>query len=527
MAGGLDTRGGMDGFAQGFGLVTNLMAQKDQRELQRAHLEQQAEDRQYGRDIQQQEMGLRKDDLAYRRETDQRNYTDTQDQRAYLRQRDADNAERQDRQFRANQGLQAASLRQSAARMEREDQRFDMQQQQFNRQVQQQDKDRQQQQDTLTAKSAYAKIQAGADLDENDLEVFKRNPWMDPRHVLSPHMQADVETAGKVFTGQLNSNAPEALDAVNRVFGPEIQKGGGGQKRIVQVMPGQTKGTVVFELEVTGEDGKKYNAPMTKNRGTANDADDDVLEIPIEKLVDRVSGYKLLSGVFNTPENRQAAQRYGQQMGLAAPDTTSKPLAAPIQKAEDKDLEAIAAASTMNDQLARIGDQISTGKLNLGPVNNKLAAARNMLGASNEASRNYGSLSSTLEQLRNASLRLNAGVQTDGDAQRAWNELITNINDPALVQQRLTEIMALNEKAMQLKTNMIQQRRHNARVEPLDIGTVIPQTDQQPGLKMPRAEAAPRQQQSAAPRIATDDDYNRLPSGTVFIDPNGKQRVKP
>ena len=73
MAGGLDTRGGMDGFTQGFGLVSNLLAQKDQRALQQAQLAQQAEDRQYGREIQQQEMGLRKDDLAYRRETDQRN----------------------------------------------------------------------------------------------------------------------------------------------------------------------------------------------------------------------------------------------------------------------------------------------------------------------------------------------------------------------------------------------------------------------------------------------------------------------
>lgn len=529
MAGGLDTRGGMDGFAQGFGLVTNLLAQKDQKEIQRAQLAQHAEDRQYGREIQQQEMGLRKDDLAYRRETDQRNYADTQDQRQYLRQRDADNASRQDRQFQASYGLQAAGQQQAAARMQREDQRFDMQQQQFSRQIDQQDKAQQQKQDALIAKSAYAKIAAGGDLDENDLQVFKRNPWMDPRHVLSPQMKSDVDTAGRVFAGDLNSNAPEALDAVNRVFGPDIQKGGGGQKKIVQVLPGQTKGTVVFELEVTGEDGQKYNAPMTKNRGTTTDGDEDVLEVPIEKLVDRVSGYKLLSGAFNTPENRHAALRYGQQMGLAPADASSKPLAAPIQKAEDGDLDAIANAQTMNQSLGRISKQISDGKLNLGPIANRVSEVRNSTGTSTEESRNYGSLNATLERLRNDSLRLNAGVQTDGDAQRAWNELVTNLNDPKLVQQRLDEISSLNERAIQLKTNMIQQRRQNARAEPLDIGTVIPQagTAQQRGLQLPQATAPARQQSAAAPSIATDDDYNRLPSGTVFIDPNGKQRVKP
>lgn len=512
MAGGLDTRGGMDGFAQGFGLVTNFLAQKDQRELQRAQLAQQAEDRQYGREIQQQELGLRKDDLAHRRDIDQRNYADARDQRQYLRQRDSDNAARQDRQFQATYGLQLAGQRQAAARMQREDQRFELQQKQVNHQIDQQDKARQQQQDTLVAKSAYAKIAAGGDLDEGDLEVFKRNPWMDPRHVLSPQMQDDVDTAGRVFTGDLNSNSPEALAAVNRVFGPEIQKGSGGQKRVVQVVPGRTPGTVVFELEVTGEDGKKYNAPMTKNRGTANDADDDILEVPIEKLADRVSGYKLLSGAFNTPEMKQAALKYGRQLGLAPADPASKPLAAPVQKAEDQDLEAIAAASTMNDQLARIGEQISTGKLNLGPLNNKVSAVRNMAGMSNEESRNYGSLNATLEQLRNASLRLNAGVQTDGDAQRAWNELVTNLNDPALVQQRLTEIMALNERAMQLKTNMIQQRRHNARAEPLDIGTVIPQVDQQHGLQVPGEKGATRRQTSTSKSTTSE-----LPHGAKFL----------
>ncbi|WP_421552232.1 hypothetical protein [Pseudomonas yamanorum] len=529
MAGGLDTRGGMDGFAQGFGLVTNLLAQKDQKEIQRAQLAQHAEDRQYGREIQQQEMGLRKDDLAYRRETDQRNYADTQDQRQYLRQRDADNASRQDRQFQASYGLQAAGQQQAAARMQREDQRFDLQQQQLTRQMSRQDKAELEQKDALIARSAYAKIAAGGDLDDNDLEVFKRNPWFDPRHVLAPSMQADVQTAGKVFSGDLNSNSPEALDAVNRMFAPNIQQGGGGKKRIVQVLPGRTEGTVAFELEVTGDDGKKYTAPMTKSRGTATDADDEVLEMPIDKLVDRVSGYKLLNGVFSIPENRQAALRYGQQMGLAPKDQMSKPLAAPIQKAEDGDLDAIANAQTMNQSLGRISKQISDGKLNLGPIANRVSEVRNSTGTSTEESRNYGSLNATLERLRNDSLRLNAGVQTDGDAQRAWNELVTNLNDPKLVQQRLDEISSLNEKAIQLKTNMIQQRRQNARAEPLDIGTVIPQAGsaQQRGLQLPQATAPARQQSAAAPSIATDDDYNRLPSGTVFIDPNGKQRVKP
>lgn len=42
-------------------------------------------------------------------------------------------------------------------------------------------------------------------------------------------------------------------------------------------------------------------------------------------------------------------------------------------------------------------------------------------------------------------------MQTDGDAQRAWNELLTNINDPRVVRQRLVEIQSLNERAAKLR----------------------------------------------------------------------------
>ena len=52
-----------------------------------------------------------------------------------------------------------------------------------------------------------------------------------------------------------------------------------------------------------------------------------------------------------------------------------------------------------------------------------------------------------LEKLRNDSLRLNTGVQTDGDATRAWDEILANMNDTNIVKTRLAEIRRLNQRA--------------------------------------------------------------------------------
>jgi hypothetical protein len=63
---------------------------------------------------------------------------------------------------------------------------------------------------------------------------------------------------------------------------------------------------------------------------------------------------------------------------------------------------------------------------------------------------------------------LNAGVQTDGDAQRAWNELFANINDTELVKNRLAEIQRINERAVNIRTMNVDTIRQNFGADPLD-----------------------------------------------------------
>lgn len=153
---------------------------------------------------------------------------------------------------------------------------------------------------------------------------------------------------------------------------------------------------------------------------------------------------------------------------LPSKNAAPKPLPPAALKMQQEALDAIGTAGTINADLASVEGLIDTGKLDFGPVSNLKNKALNAAGASTEQSRNFATFQSTLEKLRNDSLRLNKGVQTDGDAQRAWNELLQNINDPEVVKQRLAEIQKINERGAALQQMNVDQIRANYGADPLD-----------------------------------------------------------
>lgn len=129
----------------------------------------------------------------------------------------------------------------------------------------------------------------------------------------------------------------------------------------------------------------------------------------------------------------------------------AKPLTAMDRRQLREDQDAIRTAEEITSNLDNLIGQIDRGDLNLGPVTNMLSAGRNASGMSNENSRNFASFRASLEKLRNDSLRLNTGVQTDGDSRRAWDELVANINDERVVAQRLAEIRDINRRAIEYR----------------------------------------------------------------------------
>lgn len=141
-------------------------------------------------------------------------------------------------------------------------------------------------------------------------------------------------------------------------------------------------------------------------------------------------------------------------------------------KMQQEEIDAIGTASTINADLGQFENMLDKGELKFGPIQNLESKARNFLGASTPESRNFASFRTNLERLRNESLRLNKGVQTDGDAQRAWSELFDNLNDPEVVRQRLGEIQRINERGAALRQMNVDMIRSNYGLDPLDTSNV-------------------------------------------------------
>ena len=238
--------------------------------------------------------------------------------------------------------------------------------------------------------------------------------------------------------------------------------------------------------------------------------------LSLQRLAETVRHNTTSEGNNIRSNERMRANAGGGAGGVAnaggAPAKPAKPLPVAALKMQQDSLDAIGTAGGINADLGAVLQQVESGSLQLGPVKNAVGSVRNTLGVSNENSQNLATFKATLEKLRNDSLRLNKGVQTDGDAQRAWNELLSNINDPGVVAKRLKEIRSLNSRAIELHNDNLGNIRSNYGAQPIDT---TKRATQKPAIE------------SAVKRINSDEEYNALPSGATFIAPDGKTRRKP
>ncbi|WP_328186887.1 hypothetical protein [Marinobacter sp. OP 3.4] len=158
------------------------------------------------------------------------------------------------------------------------------------------------------AQQVLGKMAHGLPLAEEEEGFLRDNPKYWP--VLDPQTDKSLETAKGVMdpNSPVGMRSPETLDAINQMFGHRINRGEGGRKRIDGIYPGKAPGTVAFSVEVEGEDGRKYRAPMTVNRGTAGD--DEVMQTPVDQLLGQVKGYDMLRQPFrNSPEAQARASK--------------------------------------------------------------------------------------------------------------------------------------------------------------------------------------------------------------------------
>jgi hypothetical protein len=123
----------------------------------------------------------------------------------------------------------------------------------------------------------------------------------------------------------------------------------------------------------------------------------------------------------------------------------------------DEATQALAAATESEAIVAEAIKTVEGGGVQLGAVRNLESRGRNFAGVSDDNSRAFAGVQQTLEKLRNNYLLLAKGVQTEGDAQRAWNsEIGENVsNDNKLALQQLRKAQAMTQRAVKAQQTRI------------------------------------------------------------------------
>lgn len=278
-------------------------------------------------------------------------------------------------------------------------------------------------------------------------------------------------------TQVLGQNAPQnqIIDTGNGFFGVNkgslqaapVMIGGAPQQAAPQTLP-TSAGTHPNQEAVIAQ------ANQMAQQGLPSEQIDSWIQTQLSQPVETQGGQQLRSAPkAHAPSELERRLNLAGQMG-ASPDELrqmvigrdgaaagAKPMPTSALKMIQEETNAANTANAINKSLSTHLSRIESGKLRFGMASNLLSQGRIAANMSDEEDRNWQEFRSDLERLRNDSLRLNAGVQTDGDAQRAWNELVANLNDTEYVKQRLQTIKRLNERAEALRRQNIEMIREN------------------------------------------------------------------
>ena len=282
-----------------------------------------------------------------------------------------------------------------------------------------------------------------------------------------------INQFGNDYQGMIKAGVPQEL--VKSI----AESANYGRSKVARTMDveGQdgTKLTRQFDEygNAVGGDVNAYVAPVSTNLGDRVVFNKPMAgqSLPMGRSPDSVATNNItMRGQNMTDARARDTFAFNKQKDLQENGYSTKPLPATALKMQNDAIDAIGTAGGINKMLSGVEKQIADGKVKFGPISNLSNKALNSSGMSTEESRNFASFESTLEKMRNESLRLNSGVQTDGDAQRAWNELFKNITDTDLVKQRLAEIKSLNNRAVDLQKLKVDGIRSNYKAEPFDYG---------------------------------------------------------
>jgi len=127
----------------------------------------------------------------------------------------------------------------------------------------------------------------------------------------------------------------------------------------------------------------------------------------------------------------------------------------------DLDIEdALGAAQSATAIIAKHAQRLNSRELDLGPMTAAGAAIRTKLGRATKADANYTEFRADLQKMVNDSLRLNKGVQTEGDAERAAKEVMA-ANDNVTAARALKRLSEINRRGIELQQRKRAMLRQN------------------------------------------------------------------
>jgi hypothetical protein len=168
-------------------------------------------------------------------------------------------------------------------------------------------------------------------------------------------------------------------------------------------------------------------------------------------------------------------------------------------------------AQLANQVDSQIKSLITSG-VQFSPAKNAMLATKSAMGSTDPEVLAYNDFQQFKTKLVNDTLRLNKGVQTEGDAVRAANEL-TNARSTQDVVRSLQKIRNINAQAVAMQNQIVTSRRKTGGLTE-DKGYTA-------------AEQVPVPTFESVFYDVNDPAFKALPAGTAFIDGNtGKRKIK-
>lgn len=153
----------------------------------------------------------------------------------------------------------------------------------------------------------------------------------------------------------------------------------------------------------------------------------------------------------------------GKQLTSAKPQKLDAKSMSAVHNLEQEVVNIRHSANSINKAL----NDLQSGKLKLGLMNNAINAGKNAVGSSNQESLAYEHLQTTVKDAVNQILQMAKGTQTEGDAQRAAAVILSKwgTNDTKTVIQALQKLQRISQQTIQLKQRQVQHYYQNSGVQ--------------------------------------------------------------